>query len=134
MGDAALGVVSASNYSAAAPRPQNKAYLTAWRAAYGDAILPNFFSVGGWDGMAAIFAVIKATNGKFDGDQAMAILSHWQNPDSPRGPIAIDPATRDIIQNVYIRRVEKLDGRLANVEFETFAQVKDPWKEQNPPK
>ena len=84
--------------------------------------------------MAAVFAVIKATGGKFDGDKAMAILSHWQDPDSPRGPISINPATRDVIENIYIRKVEKVDGKLSNVEFETIANVKDPWKERNPPK
>jgi branched-chain amino acid transport system substrate-binding protein len=64
----------------------------------------------------------------------MNFFKTWKNPDSPRGPIAIDPETRDIIQNVYLRRVEKVGDRLANVEFETIPQVKDPWKELNPPK
>jgi len=134
MGDLALGVNSASAYSAAATRPQNKAFLAAWKRDYGDTLLPNPFSVQGWDGMAAIFDVVKQTKGKFTGDEAMAILSHWKNPDSPRGPIAIDPETRDIVQNVYIRRVDKVDGRYVNVEFVTFPQVKDPWKAQNPAK
>jgi branched-chain amino acid transport system substrate-binding protein len=134
MGDIALGVNSAANYSAAGVRPQNAVFLAAWKRDYGDKTMPNFFSVGGWDGMAAIFDVIKETKGKFTGDQAMEILSHWKNPDSPRGPIAIDPQTRDIVQNIYIRKVDKVDGRLANVEFVTFDAVKDPWKAQNPPK
>jgi branched-chain amino acid transport system substrate-binding protein len=77
---------------------------------------------------------VKATKGVFTGDEAMAILSHWKNPESPRGPIAIDPETRDIVQNIYIRRVERVDGHLANVEFATIPQVKDPWKAVNPPK
>jgi branched-chain amino acid transport system substrate-binding protein len=64
----------------------------------------------------------------------MAFFKTWKNPDSPRGPISIDPETRDIVQNVYMRRVEKVDGKLANVEFATIPQVKDPWKELNPPK
>jgi branched-chain amino acid transport system substrate-binding protein len=134
MGDIALGVNSASNYSAAADRPQNKAFLAAWKRDYGDQLVPNPFSVQGWDGMAAIYDVVKATKGKFTGDQAMALLSHWKNPDSPRGPIAIDPETRDIVQNVYIRKVDKVDGHYANVEFVTFEQVKDPWKAENPAK
>jgi branched-chain amino acid transport system substrate-binding protein len=92
------------------------------------------FSVGGWDGMTAIFDMLKATKGKFTGDDAMNFFKNWKNADSPRGPIEIDPETRDIIQNVYLRRVEKVDGRLANVEFETIPQVKDPWKELNPAK
>jgi len=77
---------------------------------------------------------VKATKGKFTGDEAMKLLSNWKNPDSPRGPIAIDPETRDIVQNIYIRKVDKVDGRLANVEFVTFDQVKDPWKAENPAK
>ncbi len=134
MGDAPLGIVSAGIYSVAGKRPQNAAFLAAWRSEYGEQVIPNYVAVGGWDGMAAIFDVIKATKGKFDGDQAMAILKTWKNPDSPRGPIEIDPETRDIVQNVYIRRVEKVDGHLANVEFDTIPMVKDPWKQLNPPK
>jgi len=97
-------------------------------------VIPNYVAVGGWDGMAAIFDVIKGTKGAFDGDQAMAILKTWKSPNSPRGPIEIDPATRDIVQTVYIRRVEKQNGSLANVEFDSIPLVKDPWKELNPPK
>jgi branched-chain amino acid transport system substrate-binding protein len=133
MGDIPLGMVSTGNYSSVATRAQNKTFLAAWAGAYGQAI-PDMFSVGGWDGMAAIFDMLKATKGQFTGDEAMAFFKNWKNPDSPRGPIAIDPETRDIVQNVYLRRVEKVDGRLANVEFETIPQVKDPWKELNPPK
>jgi len=134
MGDIPLGMVSTGNYSSAANRPQNKAFLAAWNQAYTDKAIPDMFSVGGWDGMAAIFDMLKATNGKFTADEAMTFFKNWKNPDSPRGPIAIDPETRDIVQNVYLRRVEKVDGRLANVEFETIPQVKDPWKQLNPPK
>jgi len=132
MGDAPEGVVTAGNYSPAAERPQNIAFLAAWRRAYGDAAVANFMSVAGWDGMAAIYDVIRRTGGRFDGDQAMAILRGWKDPDSPRGPIMIDPETRDIVQNVYIRRTERLGGHLANVEFKTIEQVRDPWKELNP--
>jgi branched-chain amino acid transport system substrate-binding protein len=134
MGDIALGVNSASGYSAAGVRPQNKAFLAAWKRDYGDKLVPNPFSVQGWDGMAAIWDVVKQTKGKFTPEEAMNILSHWKNPDSPRGPIAIDPETRDIVQNIYIRKVDKVDGKLANVEMVTFSQVKDPWKAQNPAK
>src|SRR6202030_1301594 len=95
--------------------------------------IPACLSVGGWDAASAIFDVIKQTNGKFDGDKAMAILKGWKH-ESPRGPIMIDPDTRDIIQNVYMRRTEMKDGKLANVEFDTIPNVKDPWKELNPPK
>jgi len=134
MGDTPLGLITAGNYSTAATRPANLAFLSAWTQEYGDKSIPDFFSVGGWDGMAAIIDLIKATKGKFTGDQAMEFLSNWKNPDSPRGPIMIDPQTRDIVQNIYIRKVEKVDGKLANVEIATIPMVKDPWKEFNPPK
>jgi branched-chain amino acid transport system substrate-binding protein len=134
IGDAAIGLVTSGNYSADAKRPANAAFLAAWKNAYGDKSIPDFGSVDGWDGMAMIFDLIKATKGEFTADQAMAFFKTWKNPDSPRGPIAIDPATRDIVQNIYIRRVEKVDGKLADVEITTIPMVKDPWKELNPPK
>jgi branched-chain amino acid transport system substrate-binding protein len=132
MGAAPLGVVTAGPYSIAASRPQNAAFLALWRSLYGASEIPDYDAVAGWDGMAAIFAAIAATHGEADGAKAMAVLSHWRNPESPRGPIAIDPATRDIVQNIYIRRVERVEGGLANVEFATIPAVKDPWKELNP--
>jgi branched-chain amino acid transport system substrate-binding protein len=134
MGDQALGIISAAHYSTSATRPQNQAFIAAWKQEYGAAVIPNFFSVGGWDGMTAIFDVIKQTGGNFTPDQAMAILSHWKNPNSPRGPIEIDPKTRDIVQNIYIRRVEKQNGQYVNVEFDTVPMVRDPWQDQNPVK
>ena len=134
MGDTPLGLITSGTYSTAAQRPANQAFLAAWKGAYGDSAIPDFFSVDGWDGMAMIFDMLKATKGKFTADEAMAFFKTWKNPDSPRGPISVDPETRDIVQNVYMRRVEKIDGKLANVEFATIPQVKDPWKELNPPK
>jgi len=134
MGDAPLGLVTSGNYSSAATRPQNKAFVAAWKKAYGEQSIPDFMAVGGWDGMAAIFDVIKQTKGNFTGDDAMGILAQWKNADSPRGTISIDPATRNIVQNIYIRKTERVDGQLANVEFETIPNVKDPWAELNPPK
>jgi branched-chain amino acid transport system substrate-binding protein len=134
MGDAPIGLVTAGNYSTAATRPANAAFLAAWAAEYGAKSIPDFFAVGGWDGMAAVFDIIKQTKGSFNGDAAMAILKGWRNPDSPRGPIAIDPDTRDIVQNIYMRRTETKDGKIVNTEFETIANVKDPWKEMNPQK
>jgi branched-chain amino acid transport system substrate-binding protein len=134
MGDTPLGLVTAGTYSVAAKRPANEAFLAVWKREYGDKAIPDFFSVDGWDGMAAIFALVKETKGKFTADEALAFLSHWKDPDSPRGPIMIDPETRDIVQNVYIRRVEKQGDALVNVEIATIPMVKDPWKELNPPK
>jgi branched-chain amino acid transport system substrate-binding protein len=134
MGDTPLGLITAGTYSVAGKRPANEAFLAAWNQAYGEASIPDFLSVDAYDAMRAIFDLVKATNGKFTSDEAMAFFKGWKNPDSPRGPIMIDPDTRDIVQNVYIRRAEKLDGTLANVEFETIPMVKDPWKELNPAK
>ncbi len=134
MGNEPLDVVTAGNYSSAAARPANQEFLAAWKREYGDKAIPNFMTIGGWDGMAAILDVIKATKGQIDGDKAMAILKGWKNPNSPRGPIMIDPDTRDIVQNIYIRRTERQGDHLANIELETIPQVKDPWKELNPAK
>ena len=134
IGDAALGLVTSGTYSVAAKRPANTAFLAAWKDAYGDKSIPDFASVDGYDGMAMIFDMIKATKGKFTADQAMAYFKTWKDPHSPRGPIMIDPQTRDIVQNIYIRKVEKIDGKLANLEIETIPMVKDPWKVLHPAK
>jgi branched-chain amino acid transport system substrate-binding protein len=134
IGDAALGLVTSGNYSADAKRPANAAFVADFKRAYGDNAIPDFFSVDGWDGMNMIFDMIKATKGQFTSDQAMAFFKSWKDPNSPRGPIEIDPTTRDIVQNIYIRRVEKVDGKLADVEIQTIPMVKDPWKEMHPAK
>ena len=124
MGDPALGVVSSHHYSAAHPSPENKAYVDGFMQANGG-MRPNFHSVGGYDGMHMIYEALRKTGGDTDGEKmvnAMKGLS-WQ---SPRGPMTIDPATRDVIQNVYIRKVERVNGKLYNVEFATIENVKDP--------
>ena len=124
MGDQVIGMITSHNYSAAHDSPENKAFVAAFEEANGGK-RPNFMAVGGWDGMALIAQALDKTKGDTDGAklvEAMRGLS-WT---SPRGPISIDPKTRDIIQNVYIRRVEKKDGQLWNIEFETFPNVKDP--------
>jgi branched-chain amino acid transport system substrate-binding protein len=130
MGDAALGVVTAFHYSAAGNRPANQAFVKAYKAAFGASENPSFLVVGAYDGMAAIFHVIAEQKGRIDPEKTMELLKGWK-ADSPRGPIMIDPETRDIVQNEYMRRIEKVDGQLANVEFETMPMVKDPWKEIN---
>jgi branched-chain amino acid transport system substrate-binding protein len=134
MGDTPLGLITSGTYSADAKRLANEAFVAAWKREYGDKSIPDFFSVDAWDGMAAIYGLVKETKGKFTADQAMTFLSHWKDPDSPRGPIMIDPETRDVVQNVYIRRVEKQGDKLVDVEIATIPMVKDPWKELNPPK
>ena len=129
MGDIALGVTTMFHYSAAAERPANRAFVAAWKKEYGTNETPNFLSAGSWDGTAMIFEAIKAQKGKLDPEKTMEIFKHYKNADSPRGPISIDPETRDIVQNEYLREVRKVGGQLANVELETFPGVKDPWKE-----
>ena len=134
MGNTPLGIITSGTYSVAGKRPANEAFVAAWHKEYGDNSVPDFLSVDAWDGMTAIFDLIKATKGKFTADEAMEFFKKWKNPDSPRGPVEIDPATRDVVQNIYIRRAEKVDGKIANVEIATIPMVKDPWKELNPPK
>ncbi len=125
MGDAALGAVTAHIYSAAHPSQVNKDFVAAYKKAFNQR--PGFMAVGGYDGMHLIYEALKKTGGKADGDSLIAAMKGmaWE---SPRGPISIDPETRDIVQNVYIRKVEKKDGELYNIEFETFKDVKDPGK------
>jgi len=131
MGDVALGVITAHHYSAAGDRPANKAFLEAWRKEYGANSNPSFMSVAAWDTMDAIFQSIREQKGKLDPDRTMELAKQYKNANSPRGPISIDPATRDIVQNEYIREVRKVGGQLANVEIDTIPNVKDPWKEFN---
>jgi len=126
MGDVALGVVSTHHYSAAHNSPENKAFVDAFKKANKD-LRPNFMAVGGWDGMHLIYEALKKTKGDADGTKLVEAMKgmSWT---SPRGAISIDPETRDIVQNVYVRKVEKVGGELYNVEFATIPNVKDPVK------
>jgi branched-chain amino acid transport system substrate-binding protein len=128
MGDAALGMITSHHYSYAHDGALNKAYVKAYAEAYGPDLRPNFMSVGGYDGMSAIYHVVEQLKGDVDGDKAMAVLKGMKL-DSPRGAIEVDAATRDVIQTVYIRRVEKVDGKIVNVEFDKVEKVKDPGKQ-----
>jgi branched-chain amino acid transport system substrate-binding protein len=125
MGDSMLGVVTAGIYSAHHNSPTNKEYVAAFKKANG--FRPNFISLGGYDGMHVMYEALKKTQGKTDGDALINAMKgmKWE---SPRGPISIDPETRDIVQNIYIGKVEKVQGELYNVEFATFNAVKDPLK------
>jgi branched-chain amino acid transport system substrate-binding protein len=125
MGDAALGTVTAHLYSAAHPSAMNKEFVGAYKKAYSNR--PGFMAVSGYDGIHLIYEALKKTGGKTDGDALIEAMKgmKWE---SPRGPISIDPDTRDIVQNIYIRKVEKVDGELYNVEFQTFEAVKDSGK------
>jgi branched-chain amino acid transport system substrate-binding protein len=126
MGDAALGIVTVFHYDYNHDSAANRAFVKAYNAAYGGRN-PDFFSIGGWDGMHLIYEALKKTGGKTDGDALIAAAKgmKWE---SPRGPVSIDPETRDIVQTVYIRRVEKVGGELRNVEFDKVENVKDPVK------
>jgi len=130
MGDVALGTITMHHYSSALDTPENKAFVAAYKAAYGADAEPGFEAVDAYDGMAAIYAVVKAQNGNIDPDKTMELLKGWKDA-SPRGPISIDPETRDIVQNEYLRRVDKVNGQLQNTVIETTPAVKDPWKEIN---
>jgi branched-chain amino acid transport system substrate-binding protein len=123
MTDAVLGIVTASHYSALHDSPMNKTYVKDFEAAYGKR--PNFISLGGYDGMHLIYESLKKTGGKIDGDAMLAAMKgmKWE---SPRGPMSIDPETRDVVHNEYIRKVERVNGKLNNVEFATVEAVKDP--------
>ncbi|WP_322995299.1 ABC transporter substrate-binding protein [Castellaniella sp.] len=127
MGDAAIGMITSFHYSAAHDSPENKAFTAAYAKAYPND-RPNFVAVAGYDGMHLIYEALKKTNGDSSAAAFMDAVKgmKWT---SPRGPVEIDPETRDIIQNVYIRKVEKVDGVLQNVEFDKIEAVKDPGKQ-----
>lgn len=126
MGDVTLGVVTAGPYSADHGSAMNKAFVSAFEAA-NNKMRPNFMAVFGYDGMRALYNAIKATGGKGDGAALVKAMegAKWE---SPRGMVEIDPKTRDIIQDVYFRKVEKVDGQLYNVEFGSVPMVRDPAK------
>ena len=125
MGDVALGVVNSHHYSAAHPSPLNKKFVTAFEAA--NHFRPNFMAVAGYDGMHLIYNALGATKGQGGGDALLAAMK-GQIFESPRGQILIDAQTRDIVQDVYIRKVERQNGQLYNVEFDVQKAVKDPGK------
>jgi len=123
MGDMAIGIITSANYDYNLHTKANGAFVKAYNAAFKRN--PDFFSVGGYDGMHLIYAVMTKTKGKTDAADMVAAAKgmKWE---SPRGPISIDPATRDIVQTVYVRKVEKVGGKLVNVEIAKIPNVKDP--------
>ncbi len=127
VGDNALGIVNSMHYSETHNSPENKAYVAAYYKAY-PKDRPDFMSVGGYDGMQLIAKTLEKTGGDATGDKFMAAAKGiaWT---SPRGPVSIDPQTRDIVQTIYIRKVEKVNGKLQNMEFESIPNVKDPGKQ-----
>jgi branched-chain amino acid transport system substrate-binding protein len=122
VGDVMLGTVTASFYSAAHPSPANAAFVDAYRKLTGERA--NFMAVSGYDGMHLIYEALRKTNGSVDGDGLVSAMKgmSWE---SPRGPVSIDPATGEVIHNIYIGTVERRNGELYNVEFATFKAVKD---------
>jgi branched-chain amino acid transport system substrate-binding protein len=130
IGDAALGMVTALHYGPYLDNPENKAFVQGMVAKYGNDMaggLPSFIHVQAYDGMEILFRMLRASNGQRDADKMMAAVKgySWK---SPRGPVKVDPDTRELIQNIYMRRVEKVDGgKLGNIAFRTFEAVNDPW-------
>src|SRR6266567_5739218 len=127
MGDGTIGIVTSFHYSAAHDSPENKAFLKAYTETNGSRLRPTFMACAGYDGMAAIAEALKKTQGSTEPDKLLSAFKGMKLM-SPRGPIMIDSETRDIVQTVYIRRVEKLNGILYNVEFDKFPEVRDPGK------
>jgi len=127
MGEGTLGVVTAHHYSAAHPSALNKKFVEAFKKA-NNGLRPNFMAVGGYDGMRVIYEALKTTKGGQGGGEAMLAAMKGQIFESPRGQIYIDAQTRDVVHNIYLRKVEKKDGQLYNVEFDVIKDMKDPGK------
>ena len=127
MGEGALGVVTSHHYSAAHPSALNKKFVDAFKKA-NNGLRPNFMAVGGYDGMRVIYEALKNTKGGQGGGEAMLAAMKGQIFESPRGQIYIDAQTRDVVQNIYLRKVERKDGQLYNVEFDVIKDMKDPGK------
>jgi branched-chain amino acid transport system substrate-binding protein len=126
MGDGALNVVTSHHYSAAHPSAMNKKFVEAFQKA-NKGMRPNFMAVGGYDGMRVIYEALRASKGLGAGDGLLASMK-GQIFESPRGPMFIDSQTRDVVHNIYLRKVQRQDGHLHNVEFEAIKDVKDPGK------
>lgn len=132
IGDSAQGIITALHYSPYLDTPENKAFVAKYKAKFGPDAIPSLASMGAYDAMQVIAHMIKATDGKKDGDAAMAAIKGY-SWSSPRGPVTIDPNTREITQNVYIRTVKKVDGgALGNVPIHTYESVVEPWHAKNP--
>jgi branched-chain amino acid transport system substrate-binding protein len=123
MGETALGIITAWHYDYKLDNKLNQAFVKAYHAMHGRN--PDFFSIGGYDGMHAIYETLKRTKGNTDAE-AMIKAARGLKWDSPRGPMMIDAQTRDVVQDVYIRRVQKVGGELVNVPFDKVQQVRDP--------
>ena len=123
MGDAGLGIISAWHYDYKSDAPRNVEFVKLFNEMHGRN--PDFFSIGGYDGMHAIYEALKRADGKTDGE-SLITAAKGMTWDSPRGPMSIDPETRDVVQTIYIRRVQKVGGELVNVPFDKIEKAKDP--------
>ena len=124
MGDQVIGMITSYNYSAAHESPENKKFVEEFRKA-NNGRRPNALGLGGFDSLHAIYKAIEKTGGNTDGTKLIEAFKglSWV---SPRGPMSIDPETRDVVQNIYVRKVERKDGELYNIEFKTYENQKDP--------
>ena len=128
LGPAAVGLVTMHHYHADLDNPENRRFVAAWKKEHGDDSTPDFMAVAGYDGMAAIVHVVQTLKGNLDNvDQALAALKGWRF-ESPRGPIMIDPATRDIVMNQYLSKVVMKEGRLRQMTIAQLDAIKDPCK------
>lgn len=133
IGDDVIGTISGMHYTETRNSELNKKFRKALTDLHGPKAVPDIASVGAWDGMKLIYAAVEKFGAKVTGAQAIGMYKgmKWE---SPRGPVMIDPVERDIVQNVYLRKVVKKDGKLVNEDFYTAKMVKDPWQLENPPK
>jgi branched-chain amino acid transport system substrate-binding protein len=127
IGDSALGTITGFHYSPCLDTPRNQAWVAAYHKKFGADAIPNFASVAAYDGMHAIYQVVQKYGAHFTGEQAVEVMK-GVTFDSPRGPLSIDPVERDVIQTVYIRKVEKVGGKLCNVAIASYPDQKDLWK------
>lgn len=127
VGDAAVGAISTGFYSTANPSPQNRQFVANFSQVSGGKLLPNFIAVAAYDGMRLLAQAVAKQGGKVDPDATIAAMK-GARLESPRGPLLIDPDSRDVVQTIYVRRVEKAEGKLRNFEFDKFEMVKDPGK------
>lgn len=128
MGKAALGVMTALQYTPTAERKANQEFVAAWRKEYGPDAVPTYFAAGAWDGMHAIVEAVKAQGGKLDPEKTIALLRNFKTEVSPRGPFRIDPDSGDPLQTIYLREVREVDGKVVNVEIGSLGDWADPFK------
>lgn len=133
-GPSSLGMINSAVYIATDSRPSAQAFLSAFKKAYGQDAYPDLPAVAAWNGMEAVYGIIKKHGATFTSEQAMDVLKNWKSSNTPAGSISIDPETRDIVHDVSMARIQKVGDRYENVVFDVVKDVKDPWKAVNPEK